>query len=411
MEIPIIITTLVQTIQTLMGPEFTILPFLFVSTGIFYPILVLLSGIISTISLYLYRVIQQNSALYTITDLSQHNGGRTVLSITKTMRIFYNILLLGIILTIVSSSIESLILTMTHSDHSQWWKGNSIIKSLVITLLTPLCYLFSYSKLLTLVSLYSCYLLPFLFFLGFVYSLGSLYINGIAANTNVVDNIWRDIGHHHIFPSYSMLMCIFAPFKQKINEPSESPLAVILSYIIVIFFAIVYGVCVGLSLGPSTTSMPFSSYLIINQSNPSMHSLAVILNILLIIIFLLQTPSYFVTIYEDIESFYFTSWQPSKRRRWILSMFIFSLIGLSSSFFWQCTIQISLNGSISGSYFVHFLPASMALFVSKNKSTKVASVIMIIFGVLFASSGISGSSILFIESVVDNYINKFNSSY
>ncbi|KAL7717193.1 Amino acid transporter transmembrane domain-containing protein [Entamoeba marina] len=367
---PSFVATYFYTIQALLSPEFIVIPLIFSYTGVIFPIALLLCVITSIISLFLLNIAQQHSGLFNTIDVSLHCGGKSTLYTTRIIRIIYNVVLLGVIFTIISISLEAMLFSTSQTDSSNdsstfttLWKSSPIIKALLMDV-------FMHHSFLPIIYIAQCILLT-------VY----LIQNGTSFVYSQIGNGFiKNIGLHKLIPSYSLLVIL--PFH---------------------FFALLYGSLYCFAFGFNMNSVPLVDLIYFFSNNiDSYYYGSVGIGVFIVFFFSLMSPYIFSLIYDDIETVYFSSWQPSLLRQFILSFMIMAVVGMSCALFWQCDIQLSLNGSIGGSYLVYFLPSAMAYHITKNSKTKSLCVILIFIGIITSSTGITGSLIHFIEQVAQS---------
>ena len=209
--------TLIQTITTISGIEFILLPYIFVSTGIVYPFIILIGCVLSLLSIFIYRKAQTKLGLFGIHELSQHCGGKQIQSISLLMNIGYNILVLSVLFIIVSDSIEQIVLSETEVLSDQWWKSEPVIKAMIITILIPLLAFIPLNKLIGDICSFSSFLLPIVYLSHLIYAICALTKKETIPEIVIGRDIMTNLGLHHFLPTFSFIVCIFAPFKSKIN--------------------------------------------------------------------------------------------------------------------------------------------------------------------------------------------------
>ncbi|ELP84974.1 hypothetical protein EIN_310070 [Entamoeba invadens IP1] len=394
--------TYFTTSRALIGPEFVILPLLFVDTGVMFPIIAIMSVIISTISLYLYRVVQQNCDLTLINDLSSFCGGKKVLYASRIFDLIYRVIQIGFIFSMCATSVQDLLFTLPNSSRSQLWKSDACVRIVLYTLSYPLLLFLCHSKTGKKVGTIIAYLFPVLYLIQLIFSIAVICFFGFR-EVDILHSIQHDFGVNDMSALYVVFLCIFAPFKFQNESTGENTPAEFVSYATVLLFGVAYGFCVGSAL-TMANPIPFSSFMFTLREYPVFFVSAVTINIIAVIIFLVQIPPIVSTMVEDIDCNFFALWKPSFLRRSVVVFSIISTSGLLSSVIWTCKEQMILNGSLSGSYFVHFLPATVAVYVSKSKTTKAVGFFLIVIGVVFCASGCTEVFIDFVENVVNEFL-------
>ena len=394
--------TIIQTITTLSGIEFLILPFVFTQTGIFYPFIVIIICFLTLLSIYLYRKSQSKIGLYTINEISQRCGGDKIETMSRMFSILYHIISIGMNFTIISTTLERMIYVESNATIDEWWKSGSVLKAMIITLCIPILTLIPNNRIILNFCHYSSYLFPLFYITQILFS-----IFVISSKENQMEIIFgEDITNtfllHHFFPSFCFLLTIFAPFKSKSNNPNVSISGLIIGYFLIAVIAIFYGVIIGYSVDLQQISLPYAFYILSLQKGSTLYIINFILNCFLLLLLFIQIIFSFNFILMDIENSMFTSWQPSMRRRFILTFFLLSVIGLLFAFFTEINVIVSFNGSISGCYFVLVFPAIIGYCLAEKKWIKVVSIILLICGIIIGALGFANAMITFSENLIDN---------